>query len=139
MTAHSATLPLGEPLRVLIADDQRDLLMTASILLRSEGMVVETVERGSEVAPAVESFSPDVVLLDIEMPDRSGLQVAVELTQRYGEHCPVLIALTAHKTDAARRLTAKAGFSHHVTKPYDFDALVCLVASAAQKKAPQAT
>ena len=139
MSAHTATLPLGKPLRVLIADDQRDLLMTASILLRSEGMVVETVERGGDVAPAVESFDPDVVLLDIEMPDRSGLQVAVELTQRYGEQCPVLIALTGHKTEAARRLTAKAGFSHHVTKPYDFDALVSLVASAAQKKAPQAT
>ena len=139
MTVHTATLPLGKPLRVLIADDQRDLLMTASILLRSEGMVVETVERGSDVAPAVQSFNPDVVLLDIEMPDRSGLIVAVELTQRYGEQCPVLIALTGHKTEAARRLTAKAGFSHHVTKPYDFDALICLVAAAARKNAPQAT
>ena len=139
MTVHTATLPLGKPLRVLIADDQRDLLMTASILLRSEGMLVETVERGGEVAPAIQSFNPDVVLLDIEMPDRNGLEVALELTQRLGADCPVLIALTGHKTEAARRLTAKAGFSHHVTKPYDFDALIGLVASAGQKKAPQAT
>ena len=133
MTAHTATLPLGAPLRVLIADDQRDLLMTASILLRSEGMVVETVERGSDVAPAVQSFNPDVVLLDIEMPDRSGLLVAVDLIQRYGEHCPVLIALTGHKTKAARRLTAKAGFSHHVTTLYDFDAVGARVASAGRQ------
>lgn len=133
MTEQTATLALGEPLRVLIADDQRDLLMTASILLRSEGMVVETVERGTDVAPAVQSFNPDVVLLDIEMPDRSGLLVAVELAQRYGAQCPVLIALTGHKTEAARRLTAKAGFSHHVTKPYDFDALVILVQSAGRQ------
>jgi two-component system CheB/CheR fusion protein len=139
VTLHTATLPLGAPLRVLIADDQRDLLMTASILLRSEGMAVETVECGADVVPAVEAFKPDVVLLDIEMPDRSGLLVAVELTQRYGERCPVLIALTGHKTSAARRLTAKAGFAHHVTKPYDFDALVSLVASAARKNAPQAS
>jgi len=133
VTESTATLPLGEPLRVLIADDQRDLLMTASILLRSEGMAVETVERGTDVAPAVQSFNPDVVLLDIEMPDRSGLLVAVELAQRYGAQCPVLIALTGHKTEAARRLTAKAGFSHHVTKPYDFDALVSLVQSAGRQ------
>jgi len=45
----------------------------------------------------------------------------------------VLIALTGHKTEAARRLTAKAGFRHHVTKPYDFDALVSLVASAGRQ------
>lgn len=73
---HSATLPLGEPLRVLIADDQRDLLMTASILLRSEGMAVETVECGADVVPMVEAFKPDVVLLDIEMPGLDGLTAA---------------------------------------------------------------
>jgi len=117
-------------LRVLIVDDQRDMLMTLGILLRSEGMLVRLGEKGSEVVAAVEAFHPDVVLLDIEMPDRSGLEVAMELTQRYGERCPVLIALTAHNSDAARRLTAKSGFRHHVAKPYKFDALISLVASA---------
>jgi two-component system CheB/CheR fusion protein len=134
VTEHTKTQPLGDPLRVLIVDDQRDLLMTASILLRSEGMLVQTVERGVEAAGAVESFDPDVVLLDIEMPDRSGLQVAMELKERYGADCPVLIALTGHKTDAARRLTERAGFTHHVTKPYDFDALISLVQSAARER-----
>jgi two-component system, chemotaxis family, CheB/CheR fusion protein len=114
---------------VLVVDDQRDMLITLGILLRSEGMLVELGEKGAEVNAAVEAFNPDVVLLDIEMPDRSGLQVAVELVQRYGERCPVLIAVTGHSTEAARRLTAKSGFRHHVAKPYDFDAMVRLVAS----------
>jgi two-component system, chemotaxis family, CheB/CheR fusion protein len=116
-------------LRVLVVDDQRDMLMTLGILLRSEGMMVQLGEKGTEVEAAVEAFSPHVVLLDIEMPDRSGLQVAVDLVQRYGERCPVLIAVTAHNSDAARRLTAKSGFRHHVAKPVDFDAVVRLVAS----------
>jgi two-component system, chemotaxis family, CheB/CheR fusion protein len=117
------------PLRVLIVDDQLDMLTTLGILLRSEGMEVQLGQKGAEVEAAVEAFRPDVVMLDIEMPDRSGLQVAMELTQRYGERCPVLIAVTGHKTEAARRLTEKAGFRHHVTKPYDFDAVINLVAS----------
>ena len=121
------------PLRALIVDDQRDMLMTLGILLRSEGMTVRLSERGTEVAAAVESFRPDVVLLDIEMPDRNGLEVAMELTQRLGERCPVLIAVTGHNTEAARRLIAKSGFHHHVPKPYDFDALIRLVNSIERK------
>ena len=121
------------PLRALIVDDQRDMLMTLGILLRSEGLTVRLGERGAEVAAAVESFRPDVVLLDIEMPDRSGLEVAMELSQRFGERCPVLIAVTGHNSDAARRLITKSGFHHHVPKPYDFDALLRLVHSIERK------
>ena len=126
------------PLRALIVDDQRDMLMTLGILLRSEGLTVRLGEKGTEVAAAVESFRPDVVLLDIEMPDRSGLEVALELTQRFGERCPVLIAVTGHNTEAARRLIAKSGFHHHVPKPYDFDALLRLVHSIKRKAAAHA-
>lgn len=117
------------PLRVLIVDDERDTLMTLGILLRSEGIDVRLAVSGAEVASAVAQFRPDAVLLDISMPDRSGLQVALELTRHHGPQCPVLIALTAHSSDAARRLTAKSGFQHHIAKPYDPDALLKLVAS----------
>jgi len=119
----------ARPLRVLVADDNRDTVMMLGILLRSEGMVVRLTTRGAEVQAAVGEFRPDAVLLDIGMPDRSGLQVALDLSREYGPKCPVLIAVTAHSTDAAKRLTAKSGFRHHVDKPYDPDALLRLVAS----------
>lgn len=121
------------PLRVLIVDDQRDMLMTLGVLLRSEGMLVQLREGGAEVESAVEAFRPDVVLLDIEMPDRSGLEIAMQLVQRHGPRCPVLIAVTGHNTEAARRLTAKSGFLHHFPKPIDFDALIRLVSSTARR------
>jgi CheY-like chemotaxis protein len=119
----------ARPLRVLVADDNRDTVMMLGILLRSEGMVVRLTTKGAEVQAAVGEFRPDAVLLDIGMPDRSGLQVALDLSREYGPKCPVLIAVTAHSTDAAKRLTAKSGFRHHVDKPYDPDALLRLVAS----------
>jgi two-component system CheB/CheR fusion protein len=131
--------PSGKPpLRVLIVDDQRDMLMTLGILLRSEGIVTELAQRSTEVEDTVENFRPDVVLLDIEMPDRSGLQVAMELMQRYGERCPVLIAVTGHNSEAARRLTAKSGFRHHIAKPCDFDAMLRLLASVEPRGAATA-
>jgi CheY-like chemotaxis protein len=119
----------ARPLRVLVADDNRDTVMMLGILLRSEGMVVRLTTKGAEVQAAVGEFRPDAVLLDIGMPDRSGLQVALDLSREYGSKCPVLIAVTGHNTDAAKRLTAKSGFRHHVDKPYDPDALLRLVAS----------
>ena len=118
--------------RVLIADDRRDTLMTLSILLRSEGMDVRLVDKGAEVEQAVDEFRPDVVLLGIEMPDRSGLQVAMDLRSR-GLDAPALIALTGHDGEIARRLTARSGFLHHVSKPYDPEALVRLIASVGTK------
>jgi two-component system CheB/CheR fusion protein len=81
------------------------------------------------VAAAVVEFRPDAILLDIGMPDRSGLQVAMDLTRDHGARCPVLIALTGHSNEAARRVTAKSGFQHHIAKPYDPDALLQLVGS----------
>ena len=123
----------SRPLRVLIADDNRDTVMMLGILLRSEGIDVRLATRGSEVQSAVVEFRPDAVLLDITMPDRSGLQIALELARDYGTKCPVLIAVTAHSDDTAKRLTAKSGFQHHVGKPYDPDALLRLVASIEPK------
>ena len=125
----------AKPVKVLIVDDQRDLLMTAGILLRSEGFEVLLSEKGAEVAAVAQEFKPDVVLLDIDMPDKNGLQVALELKKLFGAHCPVLVALTGHKSEAARRLTKRTGFRHHVTKPYDFDALVRLVTSLGREAA----
>ena len=117
------------PLRVVIADDNRDAVMLLGILLRSEGIDVRLATKGSEVQAVVAQFQPDAVLLDITMPDRSGLQVALELVRDYGAKCPVLIAVTAHNDETARRLTEKSGFRHHVAKPYDPDALLTLVGS----------
>lgn len=117
------------PLRVLVVDDNRDTLMTLGILLRSEGMEVRLASGGVEAQATASEFRPDAMLLDIAMPDRSGLQVALDLVREQGQHRPVLIAITAHDGDSARRLTANAGFHHHVAKPYDPDALLRLVAS----------
>jgi CheY-like chemotaxis protein len=122
-------VPASRPLRVLVVDDERDTLMTLGILLRSEGIDTRLTARGMEVAAMVVDFRPDAILLDIGMPDRSGLQIALDLTRDHGPQCPVLIAVTAHSGDAAKRITQKSGFRHHVTKPYDPDALLQLVGS----------
>ena len=56
------------PLRILIADDERDIVLTLMMLLRDEGHEVRGVYTGRQVLDAVRGFDPDVVLLDIALP-----------------------------------------------------------------------
>ena len=120
-------LPPGHGLRVLIADDERDTVITLGVLLRSEGFDVRMATRGAEVPDAVHQFKPDFVLLDIGMPDQTGYDLARQLRARYGDACPTLIAVTAYRS-AAEKATAKAsGFHHHIGKPYNPVALIHLL------------
>lgn len=117
-----------QKLRVLIADDDRDEVLTLRSLVEDEGHEVLALYRGGDVLDAVRDFGPDVVLLDIGMPDRNGYDLAREITSRYAERRPRLIAVTGWKQASDRMLAKMAGFDHHVAKPYDPQALLKLLA-----------
>lgn len=108
-----------QPLRVLIADDDRDGALTLSTLLELEGHDVRTVHGGQEALDIARDFKPDVVLLDIGMPKITGYEAARRLRLRYGNDCPVLIAITGWKQASDKILASLAGFDHHVAKPYE--------------------
>ena len=107
------------PLRVLIVDDDRDSLLTLGLLCRERGMEVRMLRVGADLEDVVAEFRPHVVLLDLVLPDRSGFDIAGELTLRYGNNRPLLVALTAHTSEADRRMALAAGFHEFIAKPYD--------------------
>ena len=123
-SAHPQPASQPQQLRVLIADDERDSLLTLGLLCRGEGMEIRLVRHGQEVTRAVAEFGPDVVLLDLAMPDRGGLDIAQELTDRLGERCPVLIAVTAYASEADRTMAKESGFHDFIAKPYDPQSLL---------------
>lgn len=115
-------------LRILVADDEPDAVTSLMMLLREEGHEVRGVHSGAGVLTGVHDFGPDVVLLDLGMPQVSGYQVARALRERYGSARPVLIAITGHNAPGDRLLSQLAGFDHHVAKPYDANQLLGLLA-----------
>ena len=117
-----------EPLRVLLADDDRDGVATLAALLELEGYEVRAVNGGQEALDAAREFKPRVVLLDIGMPKVTGYEVARRLRQRYGDDCPKLVAVTAWKQASDKILASLAGFDHHVAKPYEPAELLRLLA-----------
>lgn len=121
-------------MRVLIVDDNRDTVQTLGILLRSEGMEVQMLEGGAEVLQVARDFRPDVVLLDIGMPERNGYEVARDLRRQFGPEHPKLVAVTAYSGIAAKCEARASGFDHYVAKPYNPVALLDLV-NALQRRA----
>jgi CheY-like chemotaxis protein len=116
-----------QPVRVLIADDDRDGALTLSTLLELEGYEVRTVHGGQDALDMAREFRPDVVLLDIGMPKVTGYEAARRLRLRYGNDCPVLIAITGWKQASDKILASLAGFDHHVAKPYEPAQLIDLL------------
>ena len=78
-------------------------------------------------------FKPEAILLDIGLPELSGYEIARDL--RIAHPHMLIVAVTAYGTQTDRMLAAMAGFDHHVTKPYDPNAVVSLLERHAERLA----
>jgi DNA-binding response OmpR family regulator len=105
-------------LRILIADDDRDTVMTLMVVLRHEGHEVKGVYNGKQALEAIRQFEPDAVLLDIAMPELSGWEVVRQVKERLARR-PLMIGISGeYKQSVDRILSEVIGFDHYLTKPY---------------------
>jgi CheY-like chemotaxis protein len=121
--------------RILIADDNQDAAECLSMLLELAGHEVRVAHHGRAALSVAEWFRPDVVLLDIGMPDLSGYEVAQELRQEPWAARIQLIALTGWGQEDDRRRALQAGFDHYLTKPAESDELEALIGNRAMEQA----
>jgi two-component system CheB/CheR fusion protein len=105
------------PRRVLVCDDNADVAEMTALLLRSRGHVVEVAGTGAEALRLAPLLAPDVVLLDIGLPDMDGYEVARELRRQPSTRACVLAAVSGYGRDCDRAAARDAGFDHHLTKP----------------------
>lgn len=107
------------PLRILVVDDNQDAADTLAELLQMLGNEVAMARDGASAIDRVAQFAPDVVLLDIGLPDINGYEVARRIRRLEGIRRPQLIALTGWGQPQDKHLAAQAGFDQHWTKPVD--------------------
>src|SRR5688572_28388256 len=100
--------PLPRRLRIMVVDDDRDSVLTLKTILAEEGHEVWGVYRAGDVKLGVQHFDPDVVLLDIGLPDGSGYALAEEIRAQFGRTRPVLIALTGLYREGPDKSLSKA-------------------------------
>jgi PAS domain S-box-containing protein len=108
--------------RILVVDDNADAADTLALLLAAHGARARAVHDGPAALAALPAFAPDVVLLDLGMPEMDGFDVARAI-RAGGAALVRIVALTGWGQQADRERTRAAGFDHHMTKPVDLGAL----------------
>jgi CheY-like chemotaxis protein len=109
--------------RILIVDDDVDAAEALGELLRDCGHEVATAHAGPPALDQARLQRPDVVLLDLTMPEMDGYEVAKRMRDEVGLREAVLVALSGYGEDRHLRLAREAGFDQHVTKPVDSSTL----------------
>jgi CheY-like chemotaxis protein/anti-sigma regulatory factor (Ser/Thr protein kinase) len=109
--------------RILVTDDNRDAASILSKLLQLNGHDVETAHNGREAIERAEAWRPDVLLLDLGMPEMNGYDVCRSIRQTPWGRGIRIVALTGWGQDQDRRNTREAGFDDHLVKPVDLRAL----------------
>ncbi len=119
--------------RVLVVDDEPDNLELAADVLEFSGAAVIRASGGQQALRLFDEQQPNIVLLDLAMPDVDGWEVYRHLRARNGGDTLVIIALTAlaMSTDAYKVRTA--GFNGYITKPFRVQALLKEIAECVKK------
>ncbi len=116
-----------EPRRVLIVDDEKSAADTLVTVLRMSGHEAAAVYDGATALTSAEHFAPDVVLLDLQMPDLDGYATCRRMRERPWGQSLCIVAVTGWEDVKGR--SKRAGFDFHLVKPVDFDALEQLLAA----------
>jgi len=130
-----ASAESGTMQRVLIVDDNRDAADSLGALLGMLGGEVRIEYDGHAAIAAIESWRPEVVLLDLGMPGMDGHEVARRMRAEPRYAALTLVALTGWGQQQDRERTSAAGFDHHLVKPVDIGELRALLAAPHAQKA----
>jgi two-component system OmpR family response regulator len=112
----------GNPISVLVVDDEAVLAEMVSMALRYEGWNITTASDGTSAITSARTARPDAVVLDVMLPDMSGLEVLRKLREQ-NPHLPVLL-LTAKDALEDRIAGLTAGGDDYVTKPFSIEEVV---------------
>ncbi|MCW2604982.1 MAG: two-component system response regulator [Pseudonocardiales bacterium] len=115
----------GAPIRALVVDDEPELAELLSTVMRYEGWSVETAGTGTRAVDAAARFKPDIVILDVMLPDVDGYEVLRRIRARDPEVC--VLFLTARDAVEDRVAGITAGGDDYVTKPFSLEEVLARV------------
>src|SRR3954453_21077234 len=118
------------PSRILVVDDEPSILATIAPLLRARGYEVATATTGYAALDAVTREPPQLVILDLGLPDLAGVEVCRRL--REGRSTPILV-LSARGAEADKVAALDAGADDYVTKPFGTEELLARVRAALRR------
>ena len=112
---------------ILVVDDMSDNIILISLSLQDMGYRVVTASNGADAFNVAKLARPDLILMDIAMPQQDGLAATRRIREESELKDVPVVALTAFDTDGFRQAAFDAGFNGYLTKPIDFDRLRNLI------------
>ncbi len=114
--------------KILIIDDEKGIREIFSVLLEEKGYLIDTAETGKKGLEKARQFSPDLILLDMNLPDISGMDVLLQIKENFPQ--AQIIIITAFGTIKTAVEATKLGAYDYLEKPIDNDELLLLISRA---------
>jgi DNA-binding response OmpR family regulator len=121
------------PVRILVVDDEPNIVNLLRIGLKYEGFSVEVAQDGVEALHRAATFKPHLVVLDLSLPGMDGLEVAERLQ---ADPDLLIVMLTARDQVPDRILGLQTGADDYVVKPFDYDELLARIRAVARRRMP---
>lgn len=112
---------------ILAVDDENDVLLIIKTALLSEGFEVVTAASGSEALTAMAEKTPDLVILDMMMPEMTGFDVLQKMRSEAATQATPVIMLTGINDKEKIRTAIDSGVSYYMVKPFEFHDLISKV------------
>lgn len=112
---------------ILLVDDNAHILDAFTILLEDGGYGVRSAATGTQAIQSVREASPDLVLLDLGLPDMDGLEVVRAIKSDPRGACVPIVALTGHALETDREACLAAGCAGYLTKPINSTQLLSVL------------
>jgi CheY-like chemotaxis protein len=113
----------GKPMHVLIVDDNEDTTETAALLFGAWDHEIRVAQTGPEALQIASDFEPEVILMDIGLPEMEGYEVARRLRQAPRFKDTLMIAVSGYGRNTDQQLSREAGFDEHLIKPVNLERL----------------
>lgn len=126
MVAHSNN-PDDSPRTILIVDDFDDTRLLLRTWLQKKGFRVVEAENGNRAISAAESQRPDLIIMDVEMPELDGLEATRKIRELEGFEAVPILAVSAYGADQYRDHALAAGCNEYVSTPFEPDELERLI------------
>jgi two-component system phosphate regulon response regulator PhoB len=110
--------------RILVVEDEEDIRKTLEFAIRNGGYDVRLADRGEVALQELDRFAPDLVLLDLMLPDMSGLEICRNLRERKDRKQPAVIILSARSEELDRVVGFELGADDYVPKPFSMRELL---------------
>jgi signal transduction histidine kinase/ActR/RegA family two-component response regulator len=117
--------------RILVVDDNRNAVTALTELLNLRGCQARAATTGGEALAAASEEAFDAILLDLDLPDITGYEVATRLRSQFTARRPLLVAVSGFGDEQARERSCKSGIDHHLVKPVEIDELLRIITEVA--------